>query len=197
MARLVNLVGLRTFAALLLIALTGCVPPPPPATVATPAAASGAPQQFQLGPGDRVHITVFGADQVSGDYQIDFAGNVAVPLAGTIPAAGVTSIELADRVATRLRDQHLIDNPRVSVEVISTRPIYVLGEVEKPGEYSYQAGLNVVSAVAVAGGFKYRADQDFVFVRRGGKGEEVKVPFSSAAPVYPGDIIRIPDRNFF
>jgi polysaccharide export outer membrane protein len=182
---------------LLSVSLTACVAPPPVNTNANPAHTQSADGPFHLGAGDRVHVTVFGADQVSGNYAVDLAGNVAIPLAGTIAAGGATSAELGSRIAAKLHEQHLIENAQVSVEVIGTRPVYVLGEVEKPGEYPFQAGLNVVSAVAVAGGFKYRADQDFVFVRRGGQGEEQKIPFSSAAPIFPGDIVRIPSRNFF
>lgn len=186
-------------AGVLLTALASCAAPPPAGDYSgSPVAAAAAqPQELRLGPGDHVRVTVFGADQISGEYAVDLAGNLAVPLAGTVPAQGLTSIELAKAIGTRLRDAHIVNNPQVSIEVVSTRPIYILGEVEKPGEYPFHAGLNVVSAVAVAGGFKYRADQDYVYVRRGGQGEEIKVPFASAAPVYPGDIVRVPDRNFF
>jgi polysaccharide export outer membrane protein len=157
---------------------------------------SQSPGEFRLGSGDKVHVTVFGADQISGDYTVDPSGNLSVPLAGTIPAIGVTPPDLGTRIATKLRDQRMVTNPEVSVEVVSTRPFYILGEVEKPGEYPFRSGLNIVSAVATAGGFKYRADQDFVFVRRGGQGTEIRVPFASAAPIFPGDIIRIPGRFF-
>jgi polysaccharide export outer membrane protein len=153
--------------------------------------------QYHLAGDDKIHLTVFGADQISGDYIIDTAGNVDIPLAGTIPASGMTTIELSARVAARLREEHMVTNPQVSVALLSTRPFYILGEVDKPGSYPYHQGLNIVSAVATAGGFKYRADQDHVFIRRDGKGDEIQVPFASAAPIYPGDIVRIPDRNFF
>jgi protein involved in polysaccharide export with SLBB domain len=161
------------------------------------AAAQDATVDFQLASDDKIHVTVFGADQISGDYTVDPSGNVNIPLAGTISAAGATLDQLTDRIAGRLRDEHMVTNPQISISVISTRPFYILGEVDKPGAYPFHQGLNIVSAVATAGGFKYRADQDHVFIRRGGKGDEVQVPFASAAPIYPGDIIRIPDRNFF
>src|SRR5258708_6618047 len=160
------------------------------------AASTQPPSEFLLGSGDRVRINVFGADQISGEYQVDLSGGLAVPLAGTIPAVGVSPRELGDRVAAKLHEQHMIENAQVSVEVLSTRPFYVPGEVEKPGEYPFHAGLNVVSAVATAGGFRYRADQTYVLVRRGGQEAEIRIPFASAAPIFPGDIIRIPGRFF-
>src|SRR5260221_1861768 len=161
------------------------------------AAASTQPAgEFLLGSGDRVRINVFGADQISGEYQVDLSGGLAVPLAGTIPAIGITPKELGDRIAAKLREQHMMENAQVSVEVLATRPFYILGEVEKPGEYPFHARLNIVSAVATAGGFRYRADQSYVLVRRSGQDDEVRVPFASAAPIFPGDIIRVPGRFF-
>jgi polysaccharide biosynthesis/export protein len=163
----------------------------------SPAVATTQPAgEFLLGSGDRVRINVFGADQISGEYQVDLSGGLAVPLAGTIPAIGITPKQLGDRIAARLREQHMMENAQVSIEVLATRPFYILGEVEKPGEYPFHAGLNIVSAVATAGGFRYRADQDYVLIRRGGQDEEVRVPFASAAPIFPGDIVRVPGRFF-
>lgn len=161
------------------------------------AAAQDATVDFKLASDDKIHVTVFGADQISGDYVVNPAGNVDIPLAGTIPAVGATLNQLTQLIATRLRDEHMVTNPQVSISLVSTRPFYILGEVDKPGAYPYHQGLNIVSAVATAGGFKYRADQDHVFIRRDGKGDEIELPFASAAPIYPGDIIRVPDRNFF
>ncbi|HZB93506.1 MAG TPA: polysaccharide biosynthesis/export family protein [Stellaceae bacterium] len=185
--------------ALLSLMLAGCEFQDPPAGTAQTYATANAPDAnapFRLGSGDRIRVKVFGADQISGDYDIDLSGGLALPLAGTIHAAGKTPAELGNDIAAQLREQHLVDKPQVSIEVIATRPFYILGEVEKPGEYPYRAGLNIVSAVATAGGFRYRADQDFVYVRRGGQGPEIKVPFASAAPIFPGDIIRVPAHYF-
>ncbi len=188
---------LTTLATVLLALATGCAMPSNSTAPASAASAPATPEEFRLGSGDHIHVTVFGADQISGEYAVDLSGNVAIPLAGSIPAQGLTPAELASRIAARLHDLHMMDNAQVSIEVISTRPIYVLGEVGKPGEYPFHAGLNVVSAVATAGGFNYRANQDYVFVRRAGQGDEIKIPFDSAAPLNPGDIVRVPSRNFF
>ena len=187
---------LWTVTAVSLAVISACGGDPGPRYVPGQPVAQQPVGEFLLGSGDKVRINVFGADQISGEYQVDPSGGLAVPLAGTIPASGITPKELGDRIAARLREQHMIDNPQVSVEVLATRPFYILGEVEKPGEYPFHAGLNIVSAVATAGGFRYRADQTYVLVRHGGQEEEVRVPFDSAAPVFPGDIIRVPGRYF-
>jgi protein involved in polysaccharide export with SLBB domain len=187
------------FAVLSLTVTSACVPDgTAPRSYSAGQATTSAqpPTEFLLGSGDRVRINVFGAEQISGEYQVDLSGGLAVPLAGTIPALGITPKELGDRIAAKLREQHMMDNAQVSIEVLSTRPFYILGEVEKPGEYPFHAGLNIVSAVATAGGFRYRADQTYVLVRRGGQDDEVRVPFASAAPIFPGDIVRVPGRFF-
>src|SRR5258707_10212168 len=85
------------------------------------AASTQPPAEFLLGSGDRVRINVFGADQISGEYQVDLSGGLAVPLAGTIPAIGITPKELGDRIAAQPRGQPRIDNTHVTGVVISTQ----------------------------------------------------------------------------
>ena len=82
------------------------------------------------------------------------------------------------------------------MEVTSFRPFYILGEVEKPGEYPYRPGLNIMSAIAVAGGNTYRASRSKVYIQRNGTGSFQEVPFGPAIQVYPGDIIKVPERYF-
>ena len=77
-----------------------------------------------------------------------------MPLAGTIEAAGLTKLELEQALTTKLKGEYL-RNPKVTVDVISFRPFYLLGEVKNPGEYQYRSGLNVLSALAVGGGATY------------------------------------------
>jgi polysaccharide export outer membrane protein len=151
---------------------------------------------YRLGRGDKVRVRVFGADQIGGEFQIDLTGSIDPPLVGVVRAEGLTPAELKTKLMERLRSGRIIDDPQVSVDLIAASPFYVLGEVEKSGEYAYQPGLNVVSAIATAGGFRYRADQHKVMVRRRGQTAEVALPTFSAAPVYPGDIVRVPGRFF-
>ena len=152
--------------------------------------------EYRLGLVDKVRVRIFGADQVGGEFQIDLSGSIDPPLVGVVKAEGLTPVELKVKLAQRLQKGGIIDDPQVSVELIAASPFYVLGEVEKSGEYPYQPGLNVVSAIATAGGFRYRADQHRVLVRRRGQTSEVALPTLSAAPVYPGDIVRVPGRFF-
>src|SRR4051794_29328190 len=148
---------LAIFVALVGLAAAGCNGPggglPP-----LPMAGS---DSYSLGPGDQVRIITFGEETLTGEFRVNDSGNVALPLVGAVHASGLASAELERAVAAALRRGNLVRNPSVAVEIIAYRPIYVLGEVNKPGQYAYQPGMTVVTAVAVAGGFTYRAVEDY------------------------------------
>lgn len=146
--------------------------------------------------GDKIKLVVYGEDKMSGDYEIDSNGLIQVPLLGAVRAAGMTKKEIETSVAARLRSSQILINPVVTVDVASSRPIYVMGEVEKPGEYTFRNGLNVLSAVAVAGGFTYRASKSTVLVKRAGEKGLTEYKLSPDIPVYPGDLVSVPERYF-
>ena len=156
------------------------------------AAASAAPK---LQPGDKLNINVFGEDKLSGGYEIDQSGQISLPLAGTLEAAGLTQAELEQALAKKFRSQYL-KNPKVTVTVSTLRPFYMMGEVQKPGEYPYKSGLNVLTALAIAGGPTYRASRSTVQLQRRGETAMRDYPISAAVPVLPGDVIRVPERYF-
>jgi polysaccharide export outer membrane protein len=150
---------------------------------------------YQLGPGDKLHITVYNEPTLTGDYSVSSAGAVSFPLIGDIPALGVPIEELQSRLKQKLADGY-VNDPRVSVEVLNYRPYYILGEVMKPGEYPYSVGLDLVQAVATAGGYTYRANTRKLFLRRKGQAE-VRVNLKrESPPVLPGDTIRVGERYF-
>jgi protein involved in polysaccharide export with SLBB domain len=164
-------------------------------SVTATAVAPAAPVELRLAAGDRLQITVFGEDKLTGEYPIDIGGNVSMPLAGTVKAAGLSKAELERALASKLSGEYLRD-PKVTVEVATFRPFYILGEVEKPGEYPYKSGLNVMSAMAVAGGPTYRASNSKILIQRGGVGAFQEVALSPTVAIYPGDLVRVPERFF-
>ena len=89
-----------------------------------------------------------------------------------------------------------LKDPRVSAEVLTFRPFYILGEVDKPGTYPYTSGLTVLNAVATAGGFTYRADKRNVWIKHNGETSEVKGELTPSTTDAPGDTIRIGERFF-
>jgi polysaccharide export outer membrane protein len=145
--------------------------------------------------GDKLRVIVFGEDKLTGEYEVDPGGELSLPLAGTIHAGGLTKSELEQALGKKFRTEYL-RNPKVTVDVITFRPFYVLGEVQKPGEYPYKGNLNVLSALAVAGGQTYRANNDKVMIQRAGDKEFRSYPLSISVPIYPGDLIRVPERYF-
>ena len=149
---------------------------------------------YTLGAGDRIRITVYGHDDLSGEFQLDGNGDVALPLIQTVPAIGQTPRELERAITDRLQPQYL-RNPLVSVEVLTPRPFYILGEVSAPGSYPYSAGINVVKAAALAGGFTYRANTKKVRITREGDAEPIERA-SLQSEVKPGDVIEVPERFF-
>lgn len=153
-------------------------------------------QPYHLGAGDKVRITVFGADRLSGVFAVELSGAIAMPLIGIVPAGGKTLDEVKAEIVKSLREQKLMEKPNVAVAMVSARPFYVLGEVGRSGSYPYVGGTNIESAIATAGGFSYRAQEDYVFLRRAGSLHEIKVPLPSVVPVNPGDIVRVASRIF-
>ena len=158
----------------------------------SPVAESGPPR---LGAGDKIKLTVFGEDKLSGDYQIDPGGYVSLPLAGTVKAAGLTKPEFEKLLTENFRSKYL-RSPKVTVDIASYHPFYVLGEVQKPGEYPFRSGLNVMSAIAIAGGQTYRASTSTVKIQRSGTNSFAEFPMAPSVPVYSGDVIRVPERYF-
>jgi len=185
------LAALAATAAVLVLAACDTMDPAlQPVTDAGPPA-----PEVTLASGDKLKVTVFGEDSLTGEYTVDVNGNLSMPLAGTVQAAGLTKVELERRLAAKLSGGYL-KNPRVTVEVTTFRPFYILGEVEKPGEYPYRPRLNIMSAIAVAGGNTYRASRSKVYIQRNGAGSFQEVPFGPGIQVYPGDIVKVPERYF-
>lgn len=161
---------------------------------ATGTAAAG-DEHYRLGTGDKLRITIYGEEDLSGEFLVDSSGQVQLPLVGQVKAAGLTLHDFMAEVTTAFQDGYL-RNPKVSVEVVNYRPFYIMGEVNKPGEYPYEHGLTALQAVALAGGFTYRADDDDVYVRRANSKSEVRLPADDTTKIYPGDVIRISERIF-
>jgi polysaccharide export outer membrane protein len=154
------------------------------------------PPDYSLGPGDQVRIITYGEENLTGEFRVNDVGNISLPLVGTVHAAGLTSSGLEAAVAAALRRGDLVRRASVAVEVVGYRSIYVLGEVNKPGQYGYQPGMTVLSAVALAGGFTYRAIDDYVAIVRSSDGKAAEARANSQAFVQPGDVIKVFERRF-
>jgi polysaccharide export outer membrane protein len=186
------------------LALSACGGDPTPGSLAGPAATGGAEGEvaptrlaapaYTLDSGDRLRVVVFRHEDLSGEFEVDGGGAFAMPLIGQVDAAGLTTQQLQDRIAERLRDGYLVD-PQISIEVLNYRPFFILGEVNRPGQYPYASGMSVINAVALAGGFTFRARENAISVQRGGSGAP-QVVVTPDTPILPGDIVRVPERFF-
>jgi protein involved in polysaccharide export with SLBB domain len=150
---------------------------------------------YKLGAGDKLHISTFGEDNLTGDFIVNGDGNVSFPLVGDVPSAGKTVSEFRQELTEQLGSTYL-RNPRVTAEVINYRPVFILGEVMHPGEFAYADKLTVYAVVAKAGGFTYRAKQNSAFIRRENGTAETEYSLTSSTAVQPGDTIRIGQRLF-
>jgi polysaccharide export outer membrane protein len=169
--------------------------PPNPVSVAP---VSGGPQDesYKLGSGDKLKLVVYGENDLGGEYLVDGAGQVQLPLLGQIPAAGMSVHDFEAAVGSKFVSEGYLKDPRVSVEVENYRPFYIIGEVKSPGQYPYVNGMNALNAVALAGGYTYRADDKDVYIRRNGSSKEQEAPADQTTKINPGDIIRVDERIF-
>jgi polysaccharide export outer membrane protein len=167
--------------------LTACAPPgshlpplPPPKETGT----------YHLGPGDRVRVIVYGDKELSDD------GMISLPLAGEVRARGLTANALADAIAGQLTKRGMMQDPSVAVEVASYRPIFILGEVARPGQYPYEPDMTVIAAVSLAGGYTYRAVKSYEAVVRT-QGHDTEQGLTKPEDrLAPGDVVTIFDRMF-
>jgi polysaccharide export outer membrane protein len=193
-----RLIGVAGLSFLFTLSVSGAITGLPPHALAQQAESvppASAAASYVLGPNDRVRLKVYGEPDIAGEYEVDNNGNVSIPLAGHIRAAGLTTRQLERSIASAL-SKGIVRDPRVNVEVALYRPYYILGEVKKGGEYPYRLGLTVMDAVASAGGFTYRANENKVYLRRSGAGAEEVYALDAPVPIFPGDNIRIPERYF-
>lgn len=137
-AHLLRLLLLAAFAAVVLIP-------------ACRAAAADTPA-YRVAPGDRLGIVVFGQAELSGEWMVDGAHSVTMPLIGSVPVRGLGVREIERSIAERL-SQGFVQKPIVSVRLAEARPIYVVGDVKTPGAHPYRYGVSVMAAIALSGGY--------------------------------------------
>lgn len=153
---------------------------------------SGAKAEYTLGSEDKIRLTVFGEQQLSGEFQVDSTGSVSLPLIGEVRAGGLTLRQFEAGVSAKLKQGYLQD-PKVNAEVINFRPIYLIGEVKKPGQYPFVSNMTLQKAVALAEGYTYRANEGSAEITRNGRKFRAE---GGSTVLLPGDEIRIFERYF-
>lgn len=153
-------------------------------------------QEYKLGVGDQIRIITYGEEQLTGQFRVDDQGRIALPLLGGIKAAGLAPQQLETLISEDLKRRRLLRDPSVSVEVQAYRPIFVLGEVARPGQYPFQPGMTMLTTVAVAGGFTYRGVQDYASVVRTTGTDATEGLVTPPSFIAPGDVIKVFERRF-
>jgi polysaccharide export outer membrane protein len=177
-----------------------------PAAPAAPTPAGPAPlaSEYVIGPGDVLQISVWKNEALSRVAPVRPDGKISMPLLHDIRAAGLTAMQLRDKIAQALAE--FLPNPEVSVglaEVHSLR-VSVLGEVQKPGVLELQGRTTILEAIAMAGGFRdFASPSKIAVIRTDEHGQTQKLRFNynraiSNSPEEPnlvlqaGDVIVVP-----
>jgi polysaccharide biosynthesis/export protein ExoF len=144
----------------------------------TALAASPGGADYRLDVGDKLRVKVFEWRSATGDvhewtpltaeYDVGADGAISMPLAGSLKASGLTIDQLADAISNQLQSKlGLTIRPQASIDIVKYRPFYILGDVNKPGEYPYRPGLTVLEAISVAGG-RYRVNDPALVLNASG-----------------------------
>ncbi len=158
-----------------------------------------ADQNYHLGAGDQIRVITYDEPQLTNTFTVAADGSVSIPLVGSLPASGLTTNQLAGAITASLTNSKLLSQPSVSVEIAAYRPISVLGEVNHPGQYPYEPGMTTLDAVALAGGFTYRAVTDYANDQRSkgtGAGQATEGRIEPGSVLEPGDVVTIYERYF-
>ena len=161
-----------------------------------PIATAGSAERYTLGAGDSIKVAVYGFDAMAGSYTVSDAGTISLPMLSTIRVVGKSAPELETEIAGVLRTRDLAPNANVSVQVEKYRPFFILGQVQRPGQYPYVPGMTVLTAVAIAGGYTFRADKRAVVVNRSNGGAAAKARLNPDSVIMPGDTVEIPEAWF-
>ena len=181
---------------LTVLALAGCGSTPQPSGSGTETTVLKRDAgEYRLEPGNVLNIFVLNEPDLTNEYPIDGSGIVSLPLIGDVYAQGKTLREFDTLITSKLADGYL-RSPDVTVELENYPPIFILGEVNAPGQYPFVEDLTVLKAVATAGGFSYRANQKVILIRGRDDTDETRIALEPGTQVLPGDTIRVLERFF-
>jgi polysaccharide export outer membrane protein len=160
-------------------------------------------EEFLIGHGDKLRITVWANEDLNSDVIVQPDGKISLPLVNDVQAAGLTVEALRQKLDEAYLD--FIREPAVSVTVseIKSLKIYVIGEVNNPGEYELLSYMDVLQAITKAGGFSIYAKKNKVEIIRTFGGQKIKTRFNYSQvvrgknlqqniPLKPGDVIIVP-----
>ena len=152
------------------------------------------PEPYRLDNGDKLRVTVFGQESLTGEYAVDGAGFISMPLLGQVQARGATAQELEQSISQRLVSESLLVSPSVNVQILTYRPFFILGEVNQPGQFTYIENMTVLTAVAIGGGFTHRASTDNFTITRKIGNKVIEARAQRNTVLQPGDVVYVHER---
>jgi polysaccharide export outer membrane protein len=150
---------------------------------------------YVLGPGDKLHIVVYGEADLTTDVKIDKSGLISFPFLDDIQVIGLSTKKLENLIKKGLLGDYIVD-PQVSVSIAMYRPFFIHGQVKQPGGYPYQDDLTLDKAIAIAGGLSNRASSSEWKVTRMDNGVKITLLGNITTVIRPDDIIKI-EQSFF
>ncbi|UOR15178.1 polysaccharide export protein [Qipengyuania aquimaris] len=146
--------------------------------------------------GDSLQIAIQDLEAADGEYTVDDSGSISLPMIKEIEVRGLTFREIGTKIESEYRTAGVLTSPVVNVQPASLRPYYVLGEVNRPGEFEYRQGMTVLAAISAAGGYTYRANTGEVEITRTIEGREIVGRADETTLLQPGDRVRVFERWF-
>jgi polysaccharide biosynthesis/export protein VpsN len=191
--------------------LIGCAPVPVTKTPAAPAApvapgpvpvmpgAAGPAllntETYRLAPGDVVRIDVLAEPDLSLQALVDPTGSINYPFLGRVPAAGLTTRMLEQKIYAGLKSGYLV-NPDVRVAIAQYRPVYVSGQVRQSGAYPFTTGLTVEKVLTLAGGITQFGSTRRIYIQRANAAPDQREQAEMSTAVLPGDTVVVQERLF-
>jgi polysaccharide export outer membrane protein len=162
-------------------------------------------ESLLIGAGDQVHISVFREPDLDTKARVTDAGDITLPLVGSLHVAGLNPAQAASAIAKLYEADHFLKSAQVSllIDEYATQTVSIVGEVQKPGSYPISTPRSVMDAIAAAGGLTPSADRHITIEHRGEvvEKQEVFLPnnandtLAAQVKVYPGDLIVVPKEG--
>lgn len=152
-----------------------------------------------IGPKDILAIQIYGQKELSGEFEVSKSGDINFPLLGKVHINGLDASEIGVLLQGKLKNGYMRD-PHVNIRIkeFNSQKIFVLGRVKTPGRFAFSAGMSVLEAVTLAGGFNTLADTNFTIVTRGKDRipipvEKIMQGLAGNFALEAGDIIYVPE----
>jgi len=163
-------------------------------------------QEYTLGPGDVIEITIPDLEEMDGKYRINNKGNVELPYLKTIMVRGLTISQLKKKIESDLKANYLNDpQALIKLDEVRSNPISVIGAVQRPGLLQDSYEIDLLQAISLVGGRTDQAGTKALIIRRAASGETATLeinlhkllneglPYLNV-PLYAGDTVNIPAK---